>query len=102
MRMIHFSFIPTDTPGINLIFKQLTGTENSGVWSRAMLIAVRAKNNLAFVDVTSPRPTGKENMLPIWEQCNAIVLSWILNSVSKEIFGAIIFIPRMQDMSRNI
>lgn len=59
---------PVDTPGINLISEQLTGTENYGVWSRAMLIALRAKNKLAFVDGTSRRPTGKENILPIWKR----------------------------------
>lgn len=56
-----------------------------------MLIALRAKNKLAFIDGTSRRPTDNANMLPIWERCNAIVLSWILNSVSKEIFGGIIY-----------
>lgn len=35
---------PADSPGINLISKQLIGTVNYSIWSRAMLIALRAKN----------------------------------------------------------
>lgn len=82
---------PADTPCINLISAQLIGIGIYGIWSRAMLIALRAKNKLAFIDGSSRQPVDNAILLPIWERCNAIVLSWILNSVSKEIFGGIIY-----------
>ncbi|XP_075521145.1 uncharacterized protein LOC142554359 [Primulina tabacum] len=83
--------LPSDTPGINLISEQLIGGENYGIWSRAMIIALRAKNKLAFVDGSCRRPESSSNTLMQWERCYAIVLSWIMNSVSKEIFSGIVY-----------
>ncbi|XP_075507313.1 uncharacterized protein LOC142544123 [Primulina tabacum] len=39
---------PSDTLGMNLVNETLVGTENYGIWSRAMLIALRAKNKTAL------------------------------------------------------
>ncbi|XP_073030825.1 uncharacterized protein [Primulina eburnea] len=83
--------LPSDTPGINLISEQLVGGDNYGIWSRAMIIALRAKNKLAFIDGSCSRPELSSNTLLQWERCNAIVLTWIMNSVSKEIFSAIVY-----------
>lgn len=56
-----------------------------------MLIALRAKNKIAFIDGSCGRPpVGSQTSLQ-WERCNALVLSWIMNNVSKEIFGRIIY-----------
>ncbi|XP_031257814.1 uncharacterized protein LOC116115816 [Pistacia vera] len=41
---------PSDTPGSVLVSEQLTGMENYGIWSRAMIVSLRAKNKLGFVD----------------------------------------------------
>ncbi|XP_073298535.1 uncharacterized protein [Primulina huaijiensis] len=81
----------SDTPGLNLINEQLTGVENYGIWSRAMLIALRAKNKVAFIDGTCKVPVTRNLTLQQWERCNALVLSWIMNSVSNEIFGGIVY-----------
>lgn len=54
-----------------------------------MLIALRAKNKTALIDGSCSRPAPESAFL--WERCNAIVLSWIMNSVSKEIFGVIVY-----------
>ncbi|GAV70145.1 LOW QUALITY PROTEIN: UBN2_3 domain-containing protein, partial [Cephalotus follicularis] len=77
---------PSDTPGINLVNEQLNGNENYGIWSRAMLIALRAKNKLGFVDGSCKKPAAI-TINSSWERCNAIVLSWIMNTVSKELFS---------------
>ena len=31
------------------------------------------------------------NLTNLWERCNAIVLSWIMNCVSKELLGGIVY-----------
>ncbi|XP_073296507.1 uncharacterized protein [Primulina huaijiensis] len=82
---------PSDTPGMTIVSEQLTGVENYGVWSRAMLIALRAKNKIALIDGTCKRPALGNVTLHQWERCNALVLSWIMNSVSKDIFGGIVY-----------
>lgn len=50
-----------------------------------MIIALRAKNKLAFNDGSCTRPELGYDTLKQWEICNAIVLLWIMNGVSKEI-----------------
>ncbi|XP_073137827.1 monodehydroascorbate reductase-like [Henckelia pumila] len=47
---------PSDTPRLNLINEQLIGTENYGIWSRAMLIALRAKNKIVFINGSCKKP----------------------------------------------
>ncbi|XP_073040030.1 uncharacterized protein [Primulina eburnea] len=82
---------PSDAPGMTIVSEQLTRVENYGVWSRAILIALRAKNKIAFIDGTCVRPPAGNATLNQWERCNALVLSWIMNSVSKDIFSGIVY-----------
>ncbi|KAL5569594.1 hypothetical protein UlMin_026169 [Ulmus minor] len=81
----------SDSPRQVLVSQILTG-ENYTNWSRAMLIALSVKNKLGFVDGSIPEPQGTDaNLLNSWIHNNNIVISWILNSVSKEISASIIF-----------
>lgn len=82
---------PSNTPGIHLINEQLIGTKNYRIWSHAMLIAFRSKNKIALIDGSCNRPASIFPSLLQWEHYNAIVLSWIKNSISKEIFGGIVY-----------
>ncbi|XP_039071730.1 uncharacterized protein LOC120218908 [Hibiscus syriacus] len=82
---------PSDTPGTPLISHQLVGLENYNVWSRSMRIALLAKNKLGFVDGSCQKEIYGPDLHPQWERCNAIVLSWILNAVSKELSAGIVF-----------
>lgn len=82
---------PSDTPGVSLVQDPLIGTENYNVWSRAMLISLQAKNKLGFINGACPRPALGHPNTHQWERCNATVFSWIMNSVSKEIFSGIIY-----------
>ena len=49
-----------------------------------MTIALSVKNKLGFIDGTISRPVDVDLLGP-WVRNNNIVISWILNSVSKEI-----------------
>lgn len=77
---------PSDTSGLNLVNEILTGVENYVVWSRALLIALRAKNKIAFIDGTCRCPATGHINFNQRERCNALVLSWIMNTVSTEFF----------------
>lgn len=62
-----------------------------------MTRALQAKNKLKFVDgtiVKSDDPDGAE----AWTQCNDMILSWILNSLSKEIAASVIYINTCSKM----
>ena len=57
-----------------------------------MTIALSVKNKLGFIDGTIPKPSGTNlSLLNSWTSNNNVVISWILNYVSKEISASIIF-----------
>ncbi|KAG8482872.1 hypothetical protein CXB51_023953 [Gossypium anomalum] len=82
---------PSDTPSTQLVSYQLLGTENFTVWSCAMRIALLAKNKLGFVDGSCSKESVTADLHLQWDRCNALVLSWILNTVSKELSAGIVF-----------
>lgn len=54
---------PSDSPDMSLITDQLIGAANYDVWSRSMLIALRAKNKTGFIDRTCKRPAIEQATL---------------------------------------
>ncbi|XP_022040543.1 uncharacterized protein LOC110943095 [Helianthus annuus] len=54
--------------------------------SNAMKLALMAKNKLGFVDGTCVKSESNDVLASQWERCNSIVLTWILNSVSDELY----------------
>ncbi|KAE8721524.1 hypothetical protein F3Y22_tig00015825pilonHSYRG00003 [Hibiscus syriacus] len=82
---------PSDTPGVQLVSLQLTGVKNYSLWGRTMRIALLVKNKLGFVDGSCRRDDSPDALQSQWERCNALVLSWILNSVSPDLSDGIVF-----------
>ncbi|XP_019241987.1 PREDICTED: uncharacterized protein LOC109222031 [Nicotiana attenuata] len=82
---------PCDTPGSSLISIQLTGSENYALWSRSMKIAQIGKSKLGFVDGRCTKDKFDRSLHELWEKCNAIVLSWIMNAVSTELLSGIVY-----------
>ncbi|XP_031274459.1 uncharacterized protein LOC116132918 [Pistacia vera] len=56
-----------------------------------MVIAPLVKNKLGFIDGSIPRPEGNDSLLNSWFRNNNMVISWILNCVSKEISTSVIY-----------
>ncbi|XP_024030943.1 uncharacterized protein LOC112094408 [Morus notabilis] len=81
----------SDSTCLVLVSQLLTG-DNYASESRAMLIALSVKNKLGFIDGSISKPGGNDlNLLNSWIRNNNMAISWILNSVSKEISASIIF-----------
>ena len=57
-----------------------------------MKIALCVKNKFGFVDgsISAPDPDGDPAQFQAWMRNNNIVISWILNAVSKEIVPTIV------------
>ncbi|XP_069146032.1 uncharacterized protein [Solanum lycopersicum] len=92
LRHNHPLFLSTaDTSGVVLISIQLTGAENYSVWSRTMRIAILERNKLGLIDGKCRKDGFCPNLSDLWERCNAIVLSWIMNCVSKKLLGGIVY-----------
>ncbi|KAL2533143.1 Uncharacterized protein Adt_06494 [Abeliophyllum distichum] len=54
-----------DHPGLNLVSSPLTGS-NYNSWSRAISVALVAKNKICFVDGSVPRPALHDSYYNSW------------------------------------
>ncbi|XP_010252993.1 PREDICTED: uncharacterized protein LOC104594401 [Nelumbo nucifera] len=96
-----FYLHPSDNPGLILVSDLLTG-DNFHTWQRAMKTGLRAKNKYKFVDGSLPRPLSSSPEEEIWDKCNSMVISWILNSEEKEIHHSIAFIESAEEIWREL
>lgn len=93
---------PADTPGSILTPVKLTGSENYGLWSRSMRIALLGKRKPGFVNQTCTKESYKDELHEKWETCNAVVLSWIMNTVSEELLNGIVYASNAQLVSEDL
>ncbi|XP_009768823.2 uncharacterized protein [Nicotiana sylvestris] len=82
---------PADVSGIQIISFPLTGIENYSIRFRPMRVALLGRNKLGIVDGICKKESFPEFMWNHWERVNAIVLSWIMNSVTKGLLGGIMY-----------
>ncbi|KAK4718419.1 hypothetical protein R3W88_016757 [Solanum pinnatisectum] len=75
---LYLSF--SDVPGAVRSGIQLVRMENYTLWSRTMKLNLLTKNKLGMI-------LKKKQ----WDRCNAMVISWIVSNVSKELVSGILF-----------
>ena len=56
-----------------------------------MALSLVGENKVGFVDGRYPKNHFAESLHGQWERVNAVVLSWIMNSVRKDLFRSIIY-----------
>ncbi|KAK4484969.1 hypothetical protein RD792_007575 [Penstemon davidsonii] len=81
---------PADGPGISLVSKKLT-EHNYQTWSIAMILSLSVKNKLGFIDGSLPPPTDDPILQNYWDRNNKLVITWLLNSLSKELHQTILY-----------
>ena len=72
-----------DHPRTPLVDIVLTHT-NYASWSRAITMALCAKNKLGFIDNSLPYPADPD-IQPLWKRVSTMVLSWMFNSIDNMI-----------------
>ncbi|XP_019053768.1 PREDICTED: uncharacterized protein LOC109114872 [Nelumbo nucifera] len=87
---------PSDNPRAVLVSSPLTD-ENYLTWRRAMRNALQVKNNYTFVDGSLPRPEDSEKE-QAWVKCNSMVISWILDSLARDLHESIVYIETVQEI----
>ncbi|XP_071709371.1 uncharacterized protein [Rutidosis leptorrhynchoides] len=87
----HLYLHPSDTSNTPLVTFKLKGTENYKIWSRSILLALGTKNEVGFVDGTCVKNVTDEALSKQWDRCNSVVLSWLLGSISDELYVGLIF-----------
>ena len=91
-----------NSPGMILISQPLLG-ENYHTWSRSMMMALTVKNKVGFINETISTPN--DETLPsfnLWTRCNMMVISQILNLVSKDIASSVICTNTSQEMQEDL
>ncbi|KAJ0834089.1 putative retrotransposon gag domain, retrotransposon Copia-like protein [Helianthus annuus] len=89
---------PSDSSSLTIVGIKLKGTENYRVWSSAMKLALEAKNKFGFIDGKCKKNTDDEVLSSQWDRCNSVVLSWLLNSVSEELYLGQVFSKLASDV----
>ncbi|GJW59835.1 cysteine-rich receptor-like protein kinase 8, partial [Tanacetum coccineum] len=73
-------FHQNDHPGLVLISKKLTGSENYITWRRSMMIALNARNKLKLINGDFEEPLSNSEIRSLCERANDMIISWILNT----------------------
>ncbi|GJZ12630.1 hypothetical protein Tco_0547860 [Tanacetum coccineum] len=77
---------PNASSTLTVISIKLKATENYNVWSCAMLFSLEGRNKTRCIDNTCRRSNTDEVLGRRWDRVNAVVLGWISNSISEELF----------------
>ncbi|XP_060216753.1 uncharacterized protein LOC132644193 [Lycium barbarum] len=80
----------TDVSGVSIISFQLKGSENYTRWNKSMKLALLGRNKLGFVNSKCKKENYPKNLWDQWERVNAIVLSWLMNSIDVSVIGGIV------------
>lgn len=94
---------PSDNPGAVLVSQIFTESgSNYGSWTRAMRIALGAKNKLGFVTGTIPKPAETSENHAKWLRSNDMATSWILNSITKELHNSVLYAESVADIWKDL
>jgi len=61
-------------------------------WRRSILRSLSVKNKLGFVTGDCKKPAANSPQLRLWQRCDDMVTSWILNSLAKEIADSVEYV----------
>lgn len=82
----------SDHPGLIFVTHPLSENgENYFTWRKNMWNAFASKNKSGFVDGTISKPDVDSPDFQPWVQCNAVVLSWLTNSLDKELQSGVAY-----------
>ena len=71
---------------------KLNGT-NFLKWSRLVLMVVRGKGKLDYLDGTIKKPSTDDPSYPSWEAQNSMVMAWLIHSMEDNIADTYILFP---------
>ncbi|KAI4353749.1 hypothetical protein L6164_002678 [Bauhinia variegata] len=86
-----------NSPGIMLVLTKFDGN-GFNVWKKTTMIALSVKNNLEFIESEVLKLDLDSPLFTTWNRCNYMIISWTLNSLSKEIVDSVIYISIAQEM----
>ena len=91
---------PSNNPN-NVLISELLNEENYGRQRKPMEIVLSFKNKLGFVLGFCTRPSRTSRMASSadqWDRCDKMVISWLINSVIKDIGQSSLFSVTTRDV----
>ncbi|KAL0433984.1 UNVERIFIED_CONTAM: hypothetical protein Slati_2732700 [Sesamum latifolium] len=85
-----------ENPDVILVTNVLIGT-NFLSWSQSMKIALRTKMKLGFITRSNPKPPENSEEYEQWIRTDSLVISWILNTISKDIILSFLYIDNARE-----
>ncbi|GJX39143.1 ribonuclease H-like domain-containing protein [Tanacetum coccineum] len=83
---------------------KLLGTQNYRMWNNAMKLALQARNKYGFVDGICLRDSYADSdvLYAQWDRCNAMVLTWIMNVVSSDVYIGLVYSKNAADVWKEL
>ncbi|XP_015087154.1 uncharacterized protein LOC107030370 [Solanum pennellii] len=69
-----------------------------GSWRRTILVALSVRNKLDFIKAISNRPPENSPLFRQWQRYNDLVISWLTNSLSKDIARSVEYSELAKDI----
>ncbi|KAG8497017.1 hypothetical protein CXB51_008247 [Gossypium anomalum] len=67
-------------------------------WSQSVLMVIRGRGKLGYINREIPRPTTADPTYATWELNNSIVMAWLINSMEGHISRTYLFFKTAKDM----
>ncbi|XP_050240965.1 uncharacterized protein LOC126689834 [Quercus robur] len=92
-------FLPPSDNSVILVSQPLTSLENYLSWSRVVFLSLSGRNKFGFVNgqmISMPDPSS--SLYNAWHRSNTTILSWLVNSLSKELQSSVMYIHIARDL----
>ncbi|KZV56585.1 hypothetical protein F511_27173, partial [Dorcoceras hygrometricum] len=66
--------------------------------ARGLTVALTAKNKIGFIDHSIDCPRSVDLLYGSWIRCNSMVISWILNSVARDIADSLMYMQTAEEI----
>jgi len=92
---------PSDNPAQPLVSNVFNG-DNFDNWKRSVEIALSARHKLPLINGNCPKPDANSPLITLWQRNNAMVLSWLLNSLSENIRNSVLYFNTAEDLWKDL
>lgn len=96
-----FFLSSSDNPNSILVSNVFNGVRFSA-WKRSMTISLAAKNKLGLVYGSITKPIETSPSYSNFFRVNSMVISWILNSLSKNIVDSVLFLKTANEIWKEL
>ena len=90
--------LPPSDNSVVLVSQPLTGPENYLSWSRAVFLSLSGRNKFGFLNGQISMPDPSSSLYNTWYRSNTTILSWLVNSLSKELQSSVMYIHTARDL----